>query len=382
MKHIGGSLLALLTLLCGLQHARAIPGLEPQRSLRYSGYIKLLASHASSSQGLTVNQQFLHQRLNLEWQPNSAWLFYGALRNRWLFGDALPSSLGDDAGYWDLVYEKEGDGYRFNSHLDRLYAQYRYANWQARLGRQRINWGISTAWNPNDLFNSFSLFDFDYEEKPGTDGLLLKRTLGVADSVELMWAFAKNRAASSLALRYRLNRRGYDIQFIAGQRQADWVLGGGWAGALGGWGWHGEWMLFQPRAGEEESRANHTLTSGADYLFSNQLLLKLGLLYNARPAAFSAPEQFLNGSMSAKQLSFSRWTGFVALSYPLTALQTLGLESLLYADRSYYLSLSHSVSLADDWELQLSAQHFSGPADSLFGKLGSTQWFARLRWSY
>ena len=39
-----------------------------------------------------------------------------------------------------------------------------------RIGRQRINWGTTTIWNPNDIFNAYNFLDFDYEERPGMDG--------------------------------------------------------------------------------------------------------------------------------------------------------------------------------------------------------------------
>ncbi|MCG8318265.1 MAG: hypothetical protein MI921_02070 [Cytophagales bacterium] len=44
------------------------------------------------------------------------------------------------------------------------------------IGKHRINWGKSYVWNPNDVFNAYSFFDFDYEERRGTDALLIKYT--------------------------------------------------------------------------------------------------------------------------------------------------------------------------------------------------------------
>lgn len=30
------------------------------------------------------------------------------------------------------------------------------------------------AWNPNDWFNTYNYFDFDYEERPGTDAIRVR----------------------------------------------------------------------------------------------------------------------------------------------------------------------------------------------------------------
>ena len=39
---------------------------------------------------------------------------------------------------------------------------------QLRVGRQRINWGINTTWNPNDIFNSYNIYDVILINEPDT----------------------------------------------------------------------------------------------------------------------------------------------------------------------------------------------------------------------
>ena len=56
-----------------------------------------------------------------------------------------------------------------------------------RIGRQRINWGVNLAWNPNDLFNAYSLIDFDYQERPGSDAIRFQYYMGDLSVLNLQY---------------------------------------------------------------------------------------------------------------------------------------------------------------------------------------------------
>ena len=80
----------------------------------------------------------------------------------------------------------------FHIMIDRLYLQWNDDSWQFKVGRQRINWGVNLAWNPNDIFNAYSLYDFDYEERPGTDALRFQKFIGYAGGYEIAIKIADN----------------------------------------------------------------------------------------------------------------------------------------------------------------------------------------------
>lgn len=371
----GKCLLATALAFLSATPAAAIPGMQTESAWRLGGYVKYLA-FTDPVRG--ESGQLLHHRLNLEWQPKPTWTFYAALRNRLFFGetadDLAKGKVGaEDPGYWDLsrTWHHGGD-YALNSNVDRLYMQHRHANWQWRFGRQRVNWGMSKLWNPNDLFNAFSIFDFDYEEKPGSDGLLLSRQLDVTAGLELMWAFAGKKHRPAKALRYFSNHRSYDWQGIAGELEGKPVIGGGWAGAVGGMGWHGESTWFKQSSGYD-----FLFTSGVDYLFGNKVLGRLDVLYNAHPQSLPDVQR-----VSAKNLSFSRWTLHAEMAFDLTDLQRVSVGGAWYSDGSLYLTASDVLSLADNWGLLFLAQYFTGSGDSVFGQEANHIFFMRLRWSY
>ena len=72
---------------------------------------------------------------------------------------------------------------------DRFYYQFAAEKLELRLGRQRINWGINTTWNPNDIFNSYNIYDFDYEEREGSDAIRLKYFPNYQSSLDLAYKF-------------------------------------------------------------------------------------------------------------------------------------------------------------------------------------------------
>jgi hypothetical protein len=79
-------------------------------------------------------------------------------------------SLESDKGWMDLSwYLATGKRVALNSTFDRLLVTFEKESWNVLLGQQRINWGQTLVWNPNDIFNTYSFFDFDYVERPVCD---------------------------------------------------------------------------------------------------------------------------------------------------------------------------------------------------------------------
>ena len=392
MRQRTTALLLWLVLLASAAAAQ-IPGTEPSSPLTFGGYIKYLPSVSIPQTGAKLYDQLLHQRFNFEYRWPADFSFAVGMRNRLFYGDStrLPGYdklISFDPGYWDLSWNWLKSGrWLGNTTLDRLSLDWQPNDYKVRLGRHRIAWGMTTLWNPNDLFNSYSIFDIDYEERPGTDALQLSQTLGFASELELVWAFADDWDSTSLAGRYQFNTGGYDIQLLAGKNRIDLVGGIGFAGNIVGAGLRGELSYFAPYRdvwlGEPQYRstvasleADHTLPG------KRNGTVKASILFISNPEEPGNTLIYLNQPLTARSLSFTRWTGYTELGFDITALsrQTIGIS--LYDDGSWYLLAGNSISLADDWELLLIWQHFDGKPGSLFGKDPFDLVFARLRWSF
>ena len=100
-----------------------------------------------------------------------------------------------------------------------------------------------TAWNPNDIFNSYNLLDFDYEERPGADAVKMQYLINDLSNIEAAIANGPYNSAT-VAAKYSLNRDEYDWQFLAGTYARRFTAGLGWSGNLGKAGFKGETQMF------------------------------------------------------------------------------------------------------------------------------------------
>lgn len=222
----------------------------------------VLTGYAKSMQGIFKTQfpgvgnalfsdNFLHNRLNFKWYPNNDLTFKAELRNRFFFGEfprivpGFKESLKVDGNdVLNLQLLNVGDQVILHSIIDRLYLEYNKNNWEIRLGRQRVNWGINTVWNPHDIFNAFSFTDFDYEERPGSDAIRVKYYTGFAGSIEFAAKAFDNKDEIVAGLLWKTNKWNYDFQILAGWAQRDAVAGLGWAGNIKQVGFKGEASAF------------------------------------------------------------------------------------------------------------------------------------------
>lgn len=370
-----------------------IPGLTPQSPWDLSGYIKGMTTLSQPSDAPSQTEYLLHQRFDLEYRGVEQWQFNLGMRNRLLYSKALSQPgygdlIGADPGYWDLSANwLERDTLLGTSSFDRLYATWRGEQWQLRGGRFRINWGMTTVWNPNDLFNAYSIYDFDYEERPGSDALMASRQLGFASELNLVFSPSDDPDRHSYALRYLFNVKGWDGQLLAGKSGLDHVAGLGFATDIKGAGVRGEISYFDPQTQDPQ---RPPLTSAwvasleSDYRFSGQrnLMARVALLHISAPLPASSAADYLRLPLSARTLSFTEFTAYGELGWDLAALTRLVLSTSYYDDDSLFLGASLSHSLSDNWNLLGVVQHFDGQGGSLFGQSPATLWYAQLRWSF
>ena len=343
----------------------------------------------STNDELTMNT--IHNRLNFKWYASSKTTVAIEMRNRLFTGSLIREiqpyrqTIDTDNGYFDLSFIAVDQGKWFlHSSVDRAYIDWTSGNWQIRAGRQRINWGVNLVWNPNDIFNSFSYFDFDYEERPGTDAVKLQYYTSPTSSAELIYKLGHRPEEMALAGLYRFSQWDYDFQAIGGWVGSDWIFGVGWAGDIAGGGFRGEMTHFEPRQRNTDSEAATVASVSGDYTFPSSLYLHAGFLYNSHGKTGKAGGMnlFFNPNLSAKYLSFARYSLFGQLSYPVTPLLSTNLSGIANpCDGSFFVGPSAIYSLSNNLELMLTAQLFYGTEGSEFGDIGQL-YFARLRWSF
>ncbi len=389
-----------ILIIIGLSGLQAQEDSTRHRRVEINGYIKNLQTLLFFNESYPDLQQFrlvdtflqdnlMHNRFNLTWHLAPRWNFRADVRSRVFFGDLVRAT----PNYADLVKNANDDYFKLSliafdnqsfvvhTMLDRLYLEYTDDTWEIRAGRQRINWGINTVWNPNDIFNAFAFTDFDYEERPGSDAIRVKRHLGYASSVEVaVRAFDHWEEAVAAAL-WKFNRGTYDLQVLAGVAQNDLVLGGGWAGNLKNAGFKGEATWFYPLSAD--GRASFAATLGLDYVFDNALYLNSGYLYNSNGATRGDITGLFNFNLSAKNLYPYRHAVFGQVSYPFSPLLNGGI-ALIYspvAAHALFANPTLTVSVASNWDLDFIGQLvFNQNADQYVSPIQAL--FLRLKLSY
>lgn len=398
-------IILLCTLLLGLQGLFAQEG---QKSWRVNGYIKDLQSVFFFNQsfpelgrnGFQLVDTFLvdnliHNRVNSWWYINEHFTFKADLRTRIFYGDLVRASadfgqmVGDaNNDYFDLsVNLVENPSFLVHSMLDRLYLQYTNDDWEIRLGRQRVNWGISTVWNPNDIFNAFDFTDFDYEERPGSDVLRIKRYTGFASSVEFVTRIFDTWDEAVMAGLWKFNKWNYDVQLLAGLVRRDLAFGLGWAGNLGEAGFKGEATYFRPMEewfdDYEDAEPSFAFTAGADYTFSNSIYLNVGYLYNSNGETDISSSRLFAFQLSAKNLYPYRHAIFAQVMYPFHPLLNGGL-ALIYSPVEVdplFLNPTLTYSIAQNWDLDFVGQITLN--DEKRGYVSPVQaLFLRIKWSF
>lgn len=359
---------------------------QEQRKWEIKGYIKgMMMSTQDPYQGGRLLSEFAQTRVrndlditqHVSFRLDARFSLYGGdLVERY---PIIYDAMGHDRGLVDLTSENGFmEHYITVFNVDRMLVDVDFNKWNLSIGRQRINWGINTLWNPNDVFNAYDFFDFDYEERPGRDAVRFQFATGDMSFVELATAYEENHDPST-AILYRFNRRGYDWQIIAGKARGNWLGGIGWAGNIGDLGFKGEIRY----------------TNFYDYpRWENGMVASLGVDRTFEPGWYIGLNSFYNGEMKnpivAKTYSSDNYSSNFMAGSALSYQRALALQAsrqfnikwnsglvLLCADGGQWVAMpSLGYSLSDDLEALLTGIGFYGKSPQ------QSNVFLRLKWSF
>ena len=342
---------------------------EEEKEKKYSldGYLTNMQSVMmfDGIDGNWTNDNLIHNRLNFSWFPSDYFTINIGARTRFFSGDQVKFTPGyaegmeQDNGIIDLNRNFFSEhSFLLNSQIDRAYISFEKGNLNISLGRQRINWGRSFVWNSNDIFNSYSFFDFDYPEKPGSDALRIQYYTSATSSAELVVKADSAKQVSAAGL-FKFAAGGYDFQIMGGMiNEQDYVIGTGWEGNIKSISFKGEASYLHPKENFEDTTGVFVASTSFSYFFENSLMLQCEFLYNqqSETADFST---YLSRPLTVKNLSFTEYSIFGNISYPLTPLLSATLSGMYYPGlNGYYIGPSLSYSLAENLDFAFIAQTF------------------------
>ena len=313
-----------------------------------------------------VNSSMLHNRLNFKLYPGQKTTIAIELRNRFVTGGmidinpAYAKGLAEDPGWIDLSWNiASGNSYVLNTVVDRAYIDFTAGRFQIRAGRQRINWSQALVWNPNDIFNTYSFFDFDYVERPGSDAVRMTLSTGPASAAEAVVKMNSENKVTAAAL-YRFSLLNTDLQFLAGETDQELFTAGlGWSGAAGSFSIRGEATLFTPFGDSGEEKSTVIATAGIDRVFSDKFTALAQVMYSNNPLNLDSFTELYEGGLTARQLAFSEFSAVGQISYSPTPLLNISLAAIWYPDLDgYFAGPTIDFSLAENVDFTFLWQHF------------------------
>ena len=178
------------------------------KKFRFSGFLESLNTTwiPATDLGNIVSKEewqmqgAVYNRLNFWYAPSTNFEFYVGIRNNFTYGpmvatynelfDMVGLDYADlvtyDPGYFDLTFKiASANSYILYTNFDRANFKWTKEKFELTVGRQRINWGTNLIWNPNDIFNAYNFFDFNYVERPGSDAILMEYYSGDFSSIQL-----------------------------------------------------------------------------------------------------------------------------------------------------------------------------------------------------
>ena len=384
MKRVITGLILSCLLLCSL----------PAVAVDFSGYISGMPSLIVQHPQETWWQFLAHNRLNLEWRMTEHLRIDAGARNRLITGSEImidPKGIGSDMGWVDLSWNwAHGKNAVANTSFDRLHLTFEKNKWKLQTGRQRINWGQTFVWNPNDIFNTHSFFDFDYPERSGCDSFRGTYYHSATSFSELAVSVNHENKITA-ALLHRWNWLNVDYQLIAGElAETDLVFGGAVTSDFGGLNLRSEISYFHPIEKSTDTELTDTskviaVSVGADYMFSNSLMLQTEILYNNVNNDFSE-DGLMNlylAPLSAKYLSICNWNIFAQASYPITPRLNGSLSGMYFVDvQTAYAGISLDYSIIENLDFSFITQYFSTFGDSELGNMKVLQGFMRVKYSF
>lgn len=369
-------------------YGQAIDSAGVKKIIQVRGYVKDMqtVTYGKNPDSL-ITGNLLHNRINVRFTPSSRITGAAEFRTRLFWGEEvkLAPNFADqirnrnEAVNMSHIWFKTSSAV-MQTTIDRLWLEYRASKWETRVGRQRINWGIATLWNPNDIFNTYNFLDFDYEERPGRDAVKVIFHLSDQSNLEVAGAAADQANKAVASVKYSINRWSYDFQFSGGVFHEIPTFGMGWSGSIKDAGFKGEAQYF---AAHKDTAALVNLTLEWDYMFAKGWYVDAGFLLNS--AGLSDPIDnwsLVNFQLSPQTLMPTKYNTVLTIGKEFTPL-LYGNVSFIYSPGTNLLIAIPSLrySLGSNIDVDLIWQSFYAEQYQTFDAV-VFRGFLRFKWSF
>jgi hypothetical protein len=361
---------------------------EKKEVWKIKGYIKELPYISFDKNFSNIYAtNIIHNRFNVKWTPNTRLSGAAEFRTRFFWGDdvrATPNFSEQMRNQNEQVDASitwfETEDAAMITNIERFWLEYKTSKVAVRAGRQRINWGIATTWNPNDIFNAYNFLDFDYEERPGSDAVKMQYFINDLSNVDMAVSPSFSNGNTVAAARYFFNKHNYDFQFNAGWYHDEFTMGAGWAGSIDEVGFKGEMQYFSPN-----TQAPFQLNAVVewDYMFSKGWYLNGSFLLNNRGLTEPVDDwTMVSFNLSPRNLMPTAYNVLLSTTKEITPLLS-GSLGLVYTPGTHIaIALpSFQYNVSDQWDINLVWQSFYAEMNDSFQAV-THRIFLRAKWSF
>ncbi len=354
-------------------YVRAMPGISLDKDFSDPGFYSIMHNRLNFRVDIAPN-------LNLRLEGRNRLIYNEAFQDVPFIKDVFEQDDGLINMSWVWLSEGSWIGH---SEIDRLHLDWSIDSWRIRVGRQRINWGINLVSNPNDLFNTYSFFDFDYPERPGADALRVQHFLGGLSSIEIAVSPTRKGRESVAAAKYVYNWRGYDLQAVGGYYMDRLALGGGWAGHIKGAGFKGEATWFYDLEETKGiARGNIVAAAGLDYMFPKGTFAVLEFLYNGGHERSGQETFSITEPLRPDNIMFSSYAITLSADRAFSPVFSSGLAVMALPDiDAAFVMPNINYSVLTNLDMEVLAQLFLGGKNTIFEEAGYA-FFASLKYSF
>lgn len=266
---------------------------------------------------------------------------------------------------WTIV---DGKNYQLKQSLFRAFATIYAGSTEIKIGRQRIAWGTGFVWNPTDLLNPFNPAAIELEEKNGVDAVYGVLPFGSLSRFEAAYAPGRDALKASTAARVTTNWHDYDLALMVGDFQDSFVVGGDFAGYIGGAGFRGEFAYTRQGGATNFLRA----VVNADYNFPGDWYAFIEFYFNGQGESHKKKYN-LADLFSGNIFNLARRYLALSTTKSITPLLTFSAYNISNLnDHSALFGPALTYSLAENLELSMSGYYFVGASDTEYGQLESS----------
>lgn len=330
----------------------------------------------------TLWQNMTSQKLNFNWSINNSFDLYISSRANFSIGNSdilklIKGTSTDENNLMKLSYslvDKEDKWLSFA--LDRLALRWATDQVEITLGRQRINWGNTILWNPNDVFDSYPFFNFMYTERMGCDAVRVAFYHDEVATSEIAVS-ADREGSPTAAILHRNLYRKFDYQLLGGVYRGHYLFaGGGFTTELNKFNIRFEGSYFHDFHKVSEKQNVVQVSMGMDKVFSNNFILQTEVLYTNKPYDISDLTVYhVHNKPTLRELTTSRWSFAGQIYYPFSNLLSLSSLIAYFIDqKAIYATVELKYQLFKNFETSVMVHAFDytlGESYSMDGIAGT-----------